>query len=114
MSIGPHAYVILSIRAARQNDLDTLWTFLAIAAYEPHIAKAKATPLVAAHLAGWRRSCDFGYIAENSGLAVGATWARQFALDEEPTSYVDDDTPEIYRRLRDHAGRASERLCLML
>jgi ribosomal protein S18 acetylase RimI-like enzyme len=85
----------LSIRAARQNDLDTLWTFLAIAAYEPHIAKAKATPLVAAHLAGWRRSCDFGYIAENSGLAVGATWARQFALDEEPTFYVDDDTPEI-------------------
>ena len=85
----------LSIRAARQDDLDDLWTFLAIAAYEPDIANAKATPVVAAYLAGWRRSCDFGYIAENDGLAVGATWARQFALAEEPTFYVGDDTPEI-------------------
>jgi GNAT superfamily N-acetyltransferase len=85
----------LSIRAARQDDLDLLWTFLAIAAYEPDIAKAKATPVVAAHLAGWRRSCDFGYIAESNGLALGAAWARQFAPDEDPAFHVDDRTPEI-------------------
>jgi GNAT superfamily N-acetyltransferase len=85
----------LSIRVARQDDLDVLWTFLAIAAHEPDIAKAKATPVVAAHLAGWRRSCDFGYIAESNGFALGATWARQFAPSEEPAFYVDDRTPEI-------------------
>jgi GNAT superfamily N-acetyltransferase len=85
----------LSIRTARQDDLDLLWTFLAIAAYEPDIAKAKATPVVAAHLADWRRSCDFGYIAESNDLALGAAWARQFAPDEDPAFHVDDRTPEI-------------------
>jgi GNAT superfamily N-acetyltransferase len=91
----------LLIRAARQDDLDVLWTFLAIAAYAPDIAKAKATPVVAAHLAGWRRSCDFGCIAESNGLALGATWARQFAPDEEPTFYIDDRTPEISLAVRE-------------
>jgi ribosomal protein S18 acetylase RimI-like enzyme len=86
---------LLSIRAARQDDLDVLWRFLAIAAQEPRVAKAKAVPLVATHLAGWRRACDFGYVAEEDGRAVGAAWARQFTLDEEPTFYVDDNTPEI-------------------
>ena len=67
---------LLSIRAARQDDLDVLWTFLAIAAQEPRVAKAKAVLLVATHLAGWRRACDFGYVAEEDGRAVGAAWAR--------------------------------------
>ena len=70
-----------------------MWTFLAIAAQQ--VAKAKAVPLVATHLAGWRRACDFGYVAEEDGRAIGAAWARQFTLDEEPTFYVDDNTPEI-------------------
>jgi GNAT superfamily N-acetyltransferase len=91
----------LLIRAARQDDLDILWGFLAIAAYEPDIAAAKAMPVVAAHLAGWRRSCDFGYIAESKGLALGATWARQFAPDEEPVFYIDDRTPEISLAVRE-------------
>ena len=91
----------LSIRSARQDDLDVLWTFLAIAAYEPDIAKAKATPVVAAYLAGWRRSCDFGYIAESDDLALGAAWARQFAPGEEPTFYVDHRTPEISLAVRE-------------
>jgi ribosomal protein S18 acetylase RimI-like enzyme len=91
----------LSIRPARHDDLDVLWVFLAIAANERDIATAMATPVVAAHLAGWRRSCDFGYVAESNGLAVGAAWARQFTPDEEPVFYVDDRTPEISLAVRE-------------
>jgi len=49
-----HETAIL-IRPATQDDLDILWRFLAIAAYEPNIGAAKAVPFVAAHLAGCRR-----------------------------------------------------------
>src|SRR5882762_4713874 len=66
------------LRAATQDDLGLLWDFLAIAAYEPDPDAAKAVPFVAAHLAGWRRPEDFGFIAELNDVAIGAGWARQF------------------------------------
>jgi GNAT superfamily N-acetyltransferase len=83
------------IRPAVQDDLDTLWRFLAIAAYEPDLKVARATPVVALHLAGWLRAVDFGFIAEQDGVAVGAAWARQFSIDEKPVFYVDAHTPEV-------------------
>jgi ribosomal protein S18 acetylase RimI-like enzyme len=83
------------IRTATQNDLDILWDFLAIAAYEPNADAAKAVPFVAAHLAGWQRSEDFDFIAEIDAAAIGAAWARQFSRDEEPAFYVDEHTPEV-------------------
>lgn len=83
------------IRPARQDDLEALWKFLAIAAYEPDAKAAKAVPVVAAHLAGWQRDGDFGFIAEQDGICVGAVWARQFSLDEQPAFYVDERTPEL-------------------
>jgi GNAT superfamily N-acetyltransferase len=52
-------------------------------------------PVVALHLAGWQRSCDFGVIAEQNGLPIGSAWARQFSKDEEPAFYLDDRTPEV-------------------
>src|SRR5204863_7885458 len=85
----------LPIRPATPGDLGLLWRFLAIAAYEPDIERAKAVPFVAAHLAGWRRPEDFGFIAEQDGVAIGAAWARQFSPDEQPAFYVDERTPEI-------------------
>jgi hypothetical protein len=57
------------LRRAVQNDLDILWGFLAIAAYETDVTAAKAVPFVAAHLAGWQRPVDFGFIAEQDGKA---------------------------------------------
>ena len=51
-------------RPATQDDLAVLWNFLVIAAYEADVAAAKAVPFVAAHLEGWQRSEDFGFIAE--------------------------------------------------
>jgi ribosomal protein S18 acetylase RimI-like enzyme len=85
----------IRIRAAAQDDLGVLWDFLAIAAYEADIAAAKAVPFVAAHLEGWQRSADFGFIAERDAEAIGAAWARQFSPDEQPAFYVDGQTPEV-------------------
>jgi len=82
-------------RPATQDDLTVLWDFLAIAGYEPDADAAKAVPFVAAHLAGWQRPEDFGFIAERNGAAIGAAWARQFTRDEQPAFYVDERTPEV-------------------
>jgi ribosomal protein S18 acetylase RimI-like enzyme len=83
------------LRQAGQNDLNLLWGFLAIAAYEADVAMAKAVPFVAAHLAGWQRPEDFGFVAEHRGKAIGAAWARQFSPEEQPAFYVDRRTPEV-------------------
>src|SRR5438552_236782 len=85
----------IQIRSATGDDLAVLWDFLAIAAQEPEIAAAKAVPFVAAHLAGWRRPQDFGFVAQRHGAAIGAAWARQFSPAEQPAFYVDDRTPEL-------------------
>ena len=72
----------ISIRPATQDDLAVLWDFLVIAAHEADVTAAKAVPFVAAHLAGWQRSEDFGFIAERDAEAIGAVWARQFSPGE--------------------------------
>jgi ribosomal protein S18 acetylase RimI-like enzyme len=103
----------VGIRDATQDDLGLLWEFLAIAAYEPDVDAAKAVPFVAAHLAGWRRAEDFGFIAEWEGAAIGAAWARQFSLNEEPAFYVDERTPEITIGVRPHSrGQGVGRMLL--
>jgi len=83
------------LRPATQDDLAILWGFLAIAGYEADVAAAKAVPFVAAHLAGWQRPEDFGFVAERDAKAIGAAWARQFSPDEQPAFYVDGRTPEV-------------------
>jgi hypothetical protein len=60
----------IRIRPATQDDLPVLWDFLAIAGYDPDADAAKAVPFVAAHLAGWQRPKDFGFIAERDGAAL--------------------------------------------
>jgi ribosomal protein S18 acetylase RimI-like enzyme len=82
-------------RPATQDDLAVLWDFLAIAAYEADVAAAKNVPFVAAHLEGWQRPEDFGFIAERDAEAIGAAWARQFSPNEQPAFYVDARTPEV-------------------
>jgi GNAT superfamily N-acetyltransferase len=84
----------LELRAATQDDLDLLWRYLAIAAYEPGVAAARAVPFVAEHLDGWMRPGDFGFVAETEGVAVGAAWARFSPPDDNPF-YVDHCTPEV-------------------
>jgi GNAT superfamily N-acetyltransferase len=83
------------IRQAVADDLETLWEFLAMAAYEPHAAAAKAVPMIGSFLNGWPRPGDFGFIAERDGLVIGAAWARQFTSREESWFYIDERTPEV-------------------
>jgi GNAT superfamily N-acetyltransferase len=91
------------IRRAVPEDLETLWEFLAMAAYEPHAAAAKAVPMIGLFLDGWLRPGDFGFIAERDGIAIGAAWARQFSAREESWFYIDDRTPEISIGVRELA-----------
>jgi ribosomal protein S18 acetylase RimI-like enzyme len=85
----------LVIRPAVQDDLEVLWSFLAMAAYEPDAEAAKAVPSVAKYLAGWRRPGDFGFIAEESGEIIGAAWARRFSAEELRFHYGDEETPKV-------------------
>ena len=62
----------IGLRRATQDDLAILWDFLAIAGYEADVAAAKAVPFVAAHLEGWQRPKEFGFIAERDAEAIGA------------------------------------------
>jgi ribosomal protein S18 acetylase RimI-like enzyme len=91
------------IRQAVPDDLEMLWDFLAMAAYEPDAAAAKAVPMVGLFLNGWQRPGDFGFIAERNAIAIGATWARQFSSREESWFYVDERTPEISIGVRESA-----------
>lgn len=52
-------------------------------------------PNVAHYLAGWPQEADFGVIAEEDGVPVGAAWCRFF--DSEPHGYgfVAPDVPEL-------------------
>jgi ribosomal protein S18 acetylase RimI-like enzyme len=92
MSDGPASPLI---RPAKAADIDLLWQALAIASYEPSAAAARAIPLVAAHLHAWPRAGDFGVVAEQQGQFAGAAWARQYTLAEDPSFYVDANTPEL-------------------
>ncbi len=85
----------IHIRDAGPDDEELLWQFLAIAGYEPDAEAARSVPVVASHLQGWQRPGDFGVIAEQRGLAVGAAWARQFRPDEGPVYYAGSNVPEI-------------------
>jgi ribosomal protein S18 acetylase RimI-like enzyme len=90
----------MTIRPAAQDDIDLLWDFLAMAAYEADASAAKTVPFVAAHLEGWKRPSDFGFIAEIAGKPVGAAWARHIPAEDNPF-YIDDRSPVVSIAVRD-------------
>ena len=85
----------LVIRPAVQDDLEVLWDFLAMAAYEPGAAVAKAVPGVAKYLVDWQRPGDFGFIAEQNGEIIGAAWARRFSAEELKVAFGDEEAPKV-------------------
>lgn len=92
------------LREASNDDIEYLWTALAIAAHEENAEIARQLPVVALHLADWRRDCDFGCIAfGRDGVFYGAAWARQFTPDENPTFFHDAGTPEVTIGVVPHA-----------
>lgn len=50
---------------------------------------------VARYLAGWPMEGDFGVIAHDDGVPVGATWCRFFTADHCGYGYVASDVPEL-------------------
>src|SRR5919204_5555804 len=93
----------LVIRPAGQADLEVLWDFLAMAAYEPDTAAAKAVPSVAKYLVGWQRPGDFGFIAEQNGEIIGAAWARRLSAAELRVPYGDEEAPKVSIGVQPHA-----------
>ena len=85
----------LVIRPAVQDDLEVLWHFLAMAAYEPNAEAAKAVPPVAKYLVGWQRHGDFGFIAKQNCEIIGAAWARRFSTEELTSPYGDEESPKV-------------------
>ena len=79
------------LRVANSADKSILWEFLAIASYQESVEAAKRVPDLEKYLVGWKRRTDFGFIAVNEAdQAVGAAWARQFSLKDNPLFFVDD------------------------
>src|SRR5256886_12567253 len=85
----------LVIRPAVQDDVEVLWDFLAMAAYQSDAEAAKAVPPVAKYLVGWQRPGDFGFIAEQNGEIIGAAWARRFSAEELRVPYGDEEAPKV-------------------
>src|SRR5689334_15910592 len=94
----------LVIRPAVQDDLEVLWDFLAMAAYEPDAEAAKAVLRVAKYLVGWQRPGDFGSIDEQNGEIIGAAWARRFSAEELKFPYGDEETPKVSIGVKPNAG----------
>ena len=84
----------LVIRPAVQDDLEVLWDFLAVAAYEPDAKAAKAIAGIAKYLVGWQQPGDFG-MAEQNGETIGAAWARRISAEEFRAPYGDEETPKV-------------------
>src|SRR5262249_698821 len=83
------------IRPPVPDDLEVLWDFLAMAAYEADVEAANGDPRVAKYLVGWRRPGDFGFVAEQNGDIIGAAWARRLSADELTVPYGDEDSPKV-------------------
>ena len=107
----------LVIRPAVQHDIEALWDFLAMAAYEPDAEAAQAAPPVAKYLVGWQRPGDFGFIAEQNGDIIGAAWARRFAAAELRVPYGDEEAPKVSIGVQPHArgqGVGEQLMCALI
>src|SRR5919201_831482 len=107
----------LVIRPAVQDDLDALWDFLAMAAYEADAEAAKAVPPVAKYLVGWQRPVDCGFIAEQNGEIIGAAWARRFSAEEPKVPYGDEEAPKVSIGVKPNArgqGVGEKLMCALI
>jgi ribosomal protein S18 acetylase RimI-like enzyme len=54
-----------------------------------------ADPALSLYVEGWPRPGDFGVIAEEGGVPIGAAWYRTFAPNRHGYGFIDRSTPEI-------------------
>jgi ribosomal protein S18 acetylase RimI-like enzyme len=90
----------LSVRDAEAADLPFLVTMLVEAVNWDGTrgttpASVVREPQAWHYLEGWRRPTDFGMIATDDALAVGAAWARFLPREDAGYGYVDDSIPEL-------------------
>lgn len=88
------------LRALRPDDQDTLWEFLRLAAQENSLADVQKAPLLARYAQGWGREGDFGVVALQNDVALGACWARQFPANEPGFGFLSAQIPEISLAVR--------------
>ena len=70
-------------------------------------------PSVAPYLAGWPRDGDFGVLADDEGVSVGAAWCRLFGSEPRGYGFVAPDVPELtIGVVTERRGRGIERLSL--
>lgn len=50
---------------------------------------------VAHYLAGWPNDTDFGVVAEDDGVPVGAAWCRFFDAEHHGYGFIAPDVPEL-------------------
>lgn len=90
-----------AIRDATSADGPFLEEMLAVAAdWRPDTAvrstsEVLAEPALAHYVEGWPRPGDFGVVAEDTDVRVGAAWCRQHTADDPGYGYVADDVPEV-------------------
>jgi ribosomal protein S18 acetylase RimI-like enzyme len=65
-----------------------------------------ADPDLRIYLEAWPRPGDFGVIAEENGVPVGAAWYRKFSAESHGYGFIDESIPEISVAVRaPHRGR---------
>ena len=90
----------MELRDATTDDLDFLYDMLVEAFNWDGSARFTRNEVIAdAHtslyLDGWRRSDDFGLVAVEVGVRLGAIWARALPAATPGYGYVADDIPEL-------------------
>ncbi|WP_243885862.1 GNAT family N-acetyltransferase [Cellulomonas fengjieae] len=91
---------MITLREATTDDLDLLYDLL-LEAFNwdgtPRFTRDEvvADTHTARYLGGWRRPDDFGLVAVDGTVALGAIWARALPAAAPGYGYVADDIPEI-------------------
>jgi GNAT superfamily N-acetyltransferase len=91
----------MRLRPARPRDEKLLGRFLLEAAFwrpgavQPPLGRALEDPKFARYVEDYRRTGDFGVIAERERDPVGAAWCRCFRATSPAYGFVDEATPEL-------------------
>ena len=91
---------MLILREALTDDAELLWLALTYAASmtpggHSNIADAKNNASLAWYVCNWKRATDFGVIAEEAGVFLGAVWARLLEGSPQSSKVATKVEPEV-------------------
>lgn len=96
-----HNLVVDTIRRLNADDAPFIRQMLAVAAdwrlgtRWRSTVELMAVPELAHYVADWPRQDDFGFVATNGALDVGAAWCRLFTEQDRGYGFVEEGTPEL-------------------